>query len=110
MPADDCPSFHWRPSTTSTFLPLSSSMRQKPTTGTNAFGSAPTVSPARSIGVGGASTPGKASAAKPIVDTRVTLMLLPMLMVGLLQNFLGFDRGWQTGPPPGKCDQQRQAA
>src|SRR5260370_17196365 len=108
MPADDGPSFHWRPSTTSTFLPLSSSIRQKPTTGTNAFGSAPTVSPARSTVVGGAARPGSDSAAKPIADTMVTLMLFPMLMVGLLpilgicpRGVAGAPTTQLPSPPPG---------
>src|SRR5262249_8689951 len=44
----DWPSFHWRPSTASTFRPFSLSMRQMPTTLTSAVGSAPTVSLAKS--------------------------------------------------------------
>src|SRR5262245_16872530 len=52
MPADDCPSFHCRPSTLSTFLPASLSMRQTPTTGTSDLGSAPVVSPDQSILMG----------------------------------------------------------
>src|SRR5215203_3064629 len=49
MPADDCPSFHCRPSTAMTLLPRSLSMRQVPTTGTSDLGSAPTVSSVKSI-------------------------------------------------------------
>src|SRR5690348_12425556 len=48
MPADDWPSFHWRPSTASTLRPFSLSTRQMPTTPTSAMGSAPTVSLAKS--------------------------------------------------------------
>src|SRR5262249_19579812 len=92
-PCRQCRLMIVRPSTTSTFFPLSSSMRQKPTTGTNALGSAPTVSPARSTAVGGPAKPGRAGVTKPIADAKATLTLLPMLMVGLLFISLGFDRG-----------------
>src|SRR5471032_893869 len=44
MPAEDCPSFHWRPSTARTFVLPSASTRQTRTTLKNDFGSAPTVS------------------------------------------------------------------
>src|SRR5260370_20596162 len=49
MPAEDWPSFHWRPSTASTLLLPSLSMRQMPTTLTSVLGSAPTVSLEKSI-------------------------------------------------------------
>src|SRR5437867_1913444 len=44
IPAEDWPSFHCRPSTLSTFLPFSVSIRQTPTTLRNDLGSVPTVS------------------------------------------------------------------
>src|SRR6185369_6490615 len=110
MPADDCPSFHCRPSTTSTFFPPSFSTRQKPTTGTNDFGSAPTVSPERSMVVGGAARPGTASAAKAIADTSATLVFMLMLMIGLLQEQRATGRGRLAAPPPGERNQQRQDA
>ena len=53
-PAEACPSFHCRPSTVSTFLSRSLSMRHTPTTLVNAFGSAPMVSLVKSILVDGA--------------------------------------------------------
>src|SRR6185369_2991479 len=109
MPAEDCPSFHCRPSTTSTLFPPSLSTRQKPTTGTNDFGSAPTVSSPRSMVVGGAARAWKASAARPIADTMVVLTLVLMLMAVSFMNGSG-GSGWLTAPPPGKRDQGGQTS
>src|SRR6516225_1237649 len=105
MPADDCPSFHCRPSTTSTFLPPSFSIRQKPTTGTKEFGSAPAVSPARSTVVGGAARRGSVSAANPVADASANLTLMLVLMVGLLHERRETGRGRLTAPPPGERNQ-----
>src|SRR5215475_10393136 len=85
MPADDCPSFHCRPSTASTFLPLSFSIRQKPTTGTSDFGSAPTVSPERSI-VDCAARLGKIGTTRPIATTIIGPRLLLPVMMNLLRQ------------------------
>src|SRR3954451_3865951 len=79
MSEDDCPSFHCRPSTASTFLPASLSIRQTPTTGTRDFGSAPTVSSEKSILVVWAARPGKANAARATIDMTAINFLLFMI-------------------------------
>src|SRR5260370_29693248 len=110
MPTEDWPSFHWRPSTTRTFFPLSSSTRQKPTTDTNDFGSAPAVSPERSTVVGWAARPGGVSAAMPNATMVAAFMLLLMLMDGLLYKSRERNRRRAAASPPGERNQRRQPA
>src|SRR5262249_45739447 len=74
MPAEDCPSFHCRPSTATSFLPPSFSMRHTPTTGTSSFGSAPTVSLASSTLIGAASA-GRSTA------TTLTAMIIRVFVL-----------------------------
>src|ERR1700730_12990506 len=82
MPAEDCPSFHWRPSTASSFLLPSFSMRQTPTTGTSDFGSAPAVSLVRST-LTGAANAGN-STAKTLTATISSAFVLLFMTTSLM--------------------------
>src|SRR5690242_20611143 len=112
MPAEDCPSFHWRPSTASTLRPFSLSMRQMPTTLTSAAGSAPTVSLAKSSLTASAAT---ATAANPMPATiaavaydRMLMGCMAFLLRGLLHQH-GIDAGRTARREPGEHDRERQA-
>src|SRR5262245_66095798 len=83
MPAAVCPSFHCRPSTTSTLLLPSLSIRQTPTTLTNDFGSPPTVSSAKSTFRGCAAPAYVSSAASPTQAAAIVMMCLLVIMVDL---------------------------
>src|SRR5215471_13741087 len=86
MPAEDWPSFHCLPSTASTVLPASASMRHMPTTGSSDLGSAPAVSPEKSGLKSGAASAGSNAAAKPTVAaTRTAFALLFMMMIYLVR-------------------------
>src|SRR5262245_7368014 len=63
-----------------------------PTTGTTAFGSAPTVSPEKSMVVGCAASPGRASAARPIAETTDAMMFLLFMT-----NLLHARESWKVG-------------
>src|ERR1700730_18033334 len=83
MPAAVCPSFPWRPSTTSTLLLPSVSIRQTPTTLTNDFGSAPTVSSEKSILSGWTALALKSNAVRPTPATATVNARLIVLMTDL---------------------------
>src|SRR5260370_12088966 len=100
MPADDCPSFHCRPSTASTFFPLLFSIRQKPTTGTSDFGSAPTVSLEKSIVVSCAARPGRASAARPLTAAISGPTFQPLSIIALLHSNPPRRTRHPAPPPP----------
>src|SRR5262245_17641067 len=111
MPAEDWPSFHWRPSTASTLRPFSFSMRQMPTTLTSAVGSAPTVSLAKSsFSVSAAA----ATAASPIAATvaadahdRDLLNRMALLLGGSCdEDRINARR--PARPEPGQRDRERQ--
>src|SRR5262245_24972905 len=90
MPAAVCPSFHCRPSTTSTLLLPSLSIRQTPTTLTNDFGSAPTVSSEKSTFRGCAAPAYVSSAARPAQAAAIVMVRLFVVMVDLrLAIFVG---------------------
>src|SRR4051812_44975098 len=82
MPADDCPSFHCRPSTASTLLPRSFSTRQTPTTGSRDLGSAPAVSFVKSILTDCCAAAERAAMADATIT--VIWMIVFILMVYLL--------------------------
>src|SRR3954469_9402241 len=83
MPADVCPSFHWRPSTASTFLLPSASIRQTPTTLRKDLGSTPTVSSEKSIFRSCPALALNSNAARPTHAIAVPIVLLIMVMVDL---------------------------
>jgi hypothetical protein len=80
MPADVCPSFHCRPSTASTLLFPSASIRQTPTTLKNDFGSPPTVSSEKSSFRGCPALTLNSNAASPTQAAAVPIALLIMFM------------------------------
>src|SRR5262249_23345440 len=83
MPAAVCPSFHCRPSTTSTLLLPSLSIRQTPTTLRNDFGSAPTVSSEKSTFTDCAAPAYVSSAARPRPATVGLIVRLAIFMAYL---------------------------
>src|SRR5215831_6307624 len=83
MPAAVWPSFHCRPSTTSTLLLPSASIRQTPTTLRNDFGSEPTVSSEKSI-LSGCTAPAlKSNAVRPTPAAAAAMACLLILMTDL---------------------------
>src|SRR6267154_2733857 len=99
MPAEDWPSFHCRPSTVSTFLPASLSIRQMPTTGTSDFGSAPAVSPETSTVVGGPAASVDPVASRPTARTVIIALRLELVM-GRLLGECKFHMWRPTAGPP----------
>src|SRR5215472_18539914 len=89
MPTAVCPSFHCRPSTTSTLLLPSLSMRQTPTTLTNDFGSPPTVSSEKSTFRGCAAPAYVSSAATPTQAAAMVMVHLLVVMVDLRVSCVG---------------------
>src|SRR5215813_9561822 len=83
MPVAVWPSFHWRPSTASTLLSPSASMRQTPTTFTNELASAPTVSFEKS------SLSGSAAVAHGAEAIRATAANDRLVMVLVMTHLLG---------------------
>src|SRR5262245_14642468 len=120
MPAAVCPSFHCRPSTTSTLLLPSLSIRQTPTTLTNDFGSAPTVSSEKSTFRDCAAPAYVSSAARPTQAAAIVTVRLLVIMIDLRLSWLSwltsvFDELWgdlrrAAAPPPCDGDQERKAA
>src|SRR5262249_2355649 len=111
MPAEACPSFHCRPSTARTLFPASFSIRQMPTTLTKDFGSAPTVSCAKSILNGcWAAITGNTSATNPQAAMPMALRLLTICMTDLLHVYPAVKARGTAGPPPREHDHQRQPA
>src|SRR5258708_38719545 len=98
MPAEDWPSFHCRPSTASTVLPASVSIRQMPTTGTSDLGSAPAVSPERSTLETGAAIAGGSKAAA--LTTAIHSTLVRRFMTTSLQEGSVVGRPTLTAPAP----------
>src|SRR5580704_8323891 len=84
MPADDCPSFHCRPSTASIVLPASVSTRQIPTTGTRDLGSEPAVSVEKSGLKGAAAIAGNNRVAMPIPAAMRNAFVLLFMMASLV--------------------------
>src|SRR5262249_60196242 len=87
MPAAVCPCFHCRPSTTSRLLLASLSIRQPPTTLTNHFGSAPTVSSEKSTfrdcaAPAYVSSPARPTQAAAIVVVRLLVIMIDLLVLG----------------------------
>src|SRR5215813_10980065 len=82
MPVAAWPSFHARPSTASTLLSPSASMRQTPTTFTNELASAPTVSFEKSSLSGSAAT--ACSAAAITVTAANDRLVMILVMIHLL--------------------------
>ena len=111
MPADDCPSFHCRPSTASTFFPPSLSIRQMPTTGTSDFGSAPTVSLEKSILSGCAARTRQSQCGETDRghDHRSNTFCFGHHRAPSGTR-TGFHPWRPSAPPPGECDQERQPA
>src|SRR4051794_14269555 len=103
MSEEDCPSFHCRPSTASTFFPASFSIRQMPTTGTRDFGSAPTVSSEKLIFSGCAARHGRANAARPAARI-ITALVVLFFIIDLLYRGAGND-GRAAAPPPAEHNQ-----
>src|ERR1700680_3009106 len=106
MPADDFPSFHWRPTTGQTFLCASVSIRQTPTTLRNDLGSAPTVSSEKSTLLACCAAANDTRTADPIAVAATIVLALRMN----LMTDLRFDRwivdAWRTAAPP-PCDHGR---
>src|SRR5215813_8960200 len=85
MPVAVWPSFHARPSTASTLLSPSASMRQTPTTFTNELASAPTVSFEKSSLSGSAATASSAAAATvTAANGRLVMILIMIHLLGRL--------------------------
>src|SRR5215468_9280855 len=102
MPAAVWPSFHCRPSTATTFLPSSASIRQTPTTLTNEVGSAPTVSLAKSSLSGSADTAPRSPIASATPEIVVALFLLFMPFLLLQQAALGCAVDGSSTTTPGR--------
>src|SRR5205823_614733 len=92
MPAAVCPSFHWVPSTASTFLLPSASMRQMPTTLRKDFGSLPTVSSEKSTLSACPALAHSSNATSPSPTMAVALVhvLIFMMSLHLVRGTLGF--------------------
>src|SRR4051794_16657222 len=89
MPVAAWPSFHWRPSTASTLLSPSASMRQTPTTFTNELASAPTVSFEKSSLSGSAADACSAEAVKATAaNDRLVMILVMTHLLGRLATFV----------------------
>src|SRR5262249_52937055 len=104
----DWPSFHWRPSTASTFFSPSCSTRQMPTTGTRVFGSAPAVSLDRSIFIDCTASAGSATATEAssaILMIEAFMSLLRCCKAGMRARYRGCFAA-ETAPCEG--DQERQ--
>src|SRR5262249_2881845 len=95
MPAAVWPSFHCRPSTTNTLLLPSLSMRQTPTTLTNDFGSAPTVSSEKSTFSGCPASAYVSSPASPTAAAAIVRLRLLDFICDL--HFSRVGRGFAAG-------------
>src|SRR6185369_9768445 len=104
MPAAVWPCFHCRPSTTRTLLFASASMRQTPTTLRKDFGSAPTVSSAKSTLSGSIAPAFKIKAAIPTAASAMAVTRVALLIADLL---LGTDI-WECVGRGGSTTKRRQ--
>src|SRR5437016_1526213 len=110
MPAADSPCFHWRPSTARTFFCPSCSIRQTPTTLKKDFGSAPTVSFAKSILVGCCAAAGNTKVENPKTEMPMVPTILLMFMTDLRLCWTAIDVRGAAAPPPEETDQQWKPA
>src|SRR5262245_1406055 len=108
MPAAVWPSFHCRPSTTNTLFLPSLSMRQTPTTLTNDFGSAPTVSSEKSTFRGCPALAYVSRAASPTAATAIVALRLLDFISDL--HFSRVGRGFAAGDGSTTMRQRSAAA
>src|SRR6516162_3526956 len=102
MPAEDCPSFHCRPSTVNTLRPLSLSIRQMPTMGMSDVGSAPTVLPDRSIATGWPAARVNVGTARPMITAAIAVVGLKLVIGRLLAKNKSTLRRPTAEPPWGE--------